>query len=91
VEKQLGLSLPALLKSVYLQVGNGGFGPGLGLIGLKRGYASDFGTLAETYEQFKGDCALVGKEWKTTCCSSVIGAATLSPASIVRNAIIRFI
>jgi hypothetical protein len=30
-------------------VGNGGFGPGFGVIGLKGGYASDYGTLVETF------------------------------------------
>jgi hypothetical protein len=67
-EKRLGFSLPPLLKSVYLQLGNGGFGPGRGgsLIGVKEGYASDFGTLVETYEQLKRDFTLEGKQWRTT-------------------------
>jgi SMI1 / KNR4 family (SUKH-1) len=65
-EKRLGFSIPPLLKSMYLEVGNGGFGPGRGgsLIGVKGGYASDFGTLVETYEQLKDDFALEGKEWR---------------------------
>ncbi len=56
-EAQLKFSIPPLLRFVYQNVGNGGFGPGRGgsLIGLKGGYASDFGTLVETYEQLKRD------------------------------------
>lgn len=49
-EKQLGFSIPSLLRLCYLAVGNGGYGPGFGIIGLKGGYASDYGTLLETYE-----------------------------------------
>jgi len=33
-EKKLGFELPSLLRILYLQIGNGGFGPGYGLIGL---------------------------------------------------------
>jgi hypothetical protein len=33
-EERLGFSLPALLRQVYLQVGDGGFGPGYGLFSL---------------------------------------------------------
>jgi hypothetical protein len=67
-EAQLGFSIPSLLKLVYLQVGNGGFGPGRGgsIIGLEGGYASDFGTLVETYEQLRADQALEGKQWRAT-------------------------
>jgi SMI1 / KNR4 family (SUKH-1) len=33
-ERQLGFRLPQFLRKVYLNVGNGGFGPGYGLYGL---------------------------------------------------------
>jgi SMI1-KNR4 cell-wall len=64
-EKRLGFSIPPLLKSIYLEVGNGGFGPGRGrsIIGVKGGYASDFGTLVETYKQLKDDFTLERNEW----------------------------
>ena len=48
-EKELGFALPRLLCICYLTIGNGGFGPGFGIIGLKGGYASDYGNLVETY------------------------------------------
>jgi hypothetical protein len=65
-EEALGLALPPCLQAVYLRVGNGGFGPGRGgnLIGVRAGYASDFGTLAETYWQLKGDYEAEGKSWQ---------------------------
>jgi hypothetical protein len=37
-EDLVGRSLPPLLKRLYLEVGNGGFGPGYGLLGLRDGY-----------------------------------------------------
>lgn len=37
VEELLGFDLPALLRSLYLQIGNGGFGPGYGLFALPLG------------------------------------------------------
>jgi hypothetical protein len=33
-ERQLGRPFPALLRRLYLEIGNGGFGPGYGIIGL---------------------------------------------------------
>jgi hypothetical protein len=52
-EKELGFSMPTLLRACYLSIGNGGFGPGLGLIGLEGGYTSDHGTLVEAYLSLK--------------------------------------
>jgi hypothetical protein len=63
-ERELGFSMPTLLKSCYLKIGNGGFGPGYGIIGLKGGHASDHGTLAEIHRLFQHDQAADGKEWK---------------------------
>lgn len=37
-EVRLGFELPALFKRLYMEIGNGGFGPGYGLIGLGGGY-----------------------------------------------------
>jgi hypothetical protein len=54
-EQKIGLSLPPLLRTIYLQIGNGGFGPGLGIIGVEGGYLSDFGDLADTYLRLRND------------------------------------
>src|SRR5262249_21759392 len=48
----LGFRLPRLLRAVYQSVGNGGFGPGYGLIGLEGGATDDQGlNLVELYQQ----------------------------------------
>src|SRR5579872_2241385 len=42
-EEILGFPLPPLLRTVYSQVANGGFGPGYGLLGAAGGYDSTLG------------------------------------------------
>jgi hypothetical protein len=50
-ERRLGFPLPPFLAEVYLRVGNGGFGPGYGLIGLPGGHTGDAGgSIVELYE-----------------------------------------
>lgn len=43
-ESTLGFELPPTLKSIYTEVGNGGFGPGQGLLRLVSGVAGGFPT-----------------------------------------------
>jgi SMI1 / KNR4 family (SUKH-1) len=64
-ERSLGFPMPVLLKLLYLRVANGGIGPNRWgtIIGLREGYASDFGTLGQTYEQLKHDYELDGSTW----------------------------
>src|SRR5512143_1594034 len=38
-EQRLGIELPALLVNLYTAIGNGGFGPGYGVLGLIHGHA----------------------------------------------------
>jgi hypothetical protein len=40
-ERRCGLRLPPFLRAVYLMIGNGGFGPGYGLLPLAQRGASD--------------------------------------------------
>lgn len=48
VEELLGHTLPIILVEVWTQVGNGGFGPGYGLLGLgPDGYPDDLGRPAD--------------------------------------------
>jgi SMI1 / KNR4 family (SUKH-1) len=50
-ERRLGFALPSSLAAVYVHVGNGGFGPGYGLIGLPGGYTGgENGSIVELYE-----------------------------------------
>lgn len=53
-EEYFGFALPKLLKRLYLEIGNGGFGPGP-LIGLPGGYESSWGDLLKTWTEMQ-DC-----------------------------------
>ena len=43
-EKEFGFTIPPLLKEIYIQVGNGGFGPGYGVMGVPGGFTDDQGS-----------------------------------------------
>jgi hypothetical protein len=52
-ERRLGFALPPPLRDVYTRVGNGGFGPAYGLIGVEGGAKDDLGrTVEEIYKAF---------------------------------------
>jgi len=52
-EATLGLRLPSLVRQLYVDVANGGFGPGAGLLGLAGGYSDAEGrTLVSVYQAF---------------------------------------
>lgn len=50
-ERSMRLTLPPLLKRLYLEVANGGFGPHQGLLGVEGGFADEDlgGTLVDAY------------------------------------------
>ncbi len=53
-EQRFGFRLPWFLAHVYQRVGNGGFGPGYGLIGLPGGFSHDEGkSIVELYESYQ--------------------------------------
>ena len=54
-EAVLGFKLPELLRQLYLRVGNGGFGPNHGIIGLEDGYPEDLSgaCLPELYQYYR--------------------------------------
>ncbi len=53
-EGRLGFELPALMKRICTEIGNGGFGPGYGLIGLTNGIPDDLSMTGPTiYQQFR--------------------------------------
>jgi hypothetical protein len=55
-ERVSGITFPTLLRSIYSEVGNGGFGPGGGLLGLTGGYPdSDGRTLLDRYQYLLGE------------------------------------
>jgi hypothetical protein len=52
-ERALGYPLPSLLRRLYLEVGNGGFGPGYGILGVRGGWNDDLGrTAIDAYREF---------------------------------------
>lgn len=57
VETHLGFVLPDILVQIYHQIGNGGFGPGYGLMGLSGdGFTDDLGHTADAlYASFRSD------------------------------------
>jgi hypothetical protein len=50
-EATIGFQIPALLQRLYLEVGNGGFGPGYGILGLRDGHQDQGGTAVDLYRQ----------------------------------------
>ena len=45
--RQLGIPIPADLRTIYVEVANGGFGPGYGLLGVDSGGTDDSGANVE--------------------------------------------
>lgn len=63
-EMALGLKIPTLLRSIYLNVANGGFGPGYGILGVAGGHRSGWGTaLVETFDEVKRGADYRGWRW----------------------------
>jgi hypothetical protein len=59
-EEELGHPLPALLRRLYLEVGNGGFGPAYGILGLERGHPRGRGeTAIEVYRSWTHEYGLL--------------------------------
>ena len=50
VELEIGFKLPELLRTIYLSVGNGGFGPQYGIVGTRGGSKLDRRTLETRYK-----------------------------------------
>jgi hypothetical protein len=50
-EPALGFQLPDLLRAIYLNVGNGGFGPEYGIIGTKGGFKLEKCSLESCYQR----------------------------------------
>ena len=54
-ESVIGHRLPSLLRRLYLEVGNGGFGPGYGVLGLTGGHHDDLGRTALDWYRWAHD------------------------------------
>ena len=64
-EATLGFALPATLRAIYLDVANGGFGPGYGVMGIEGGFTDDRKmTVVGRYQAFLApDLSDPGWEW----------------------------
>lgn len=63
-EKRLGMRLPPLVRRVYAEVGNGGFGPGYGLWGLITGHQDDRDSVVSRYELYTGPAPEGDENWR---------------------------
>ena len=53
-EQRLGFRIPETLRRAYLEVANGGFGPGYGVMGVEAGFMDDSGnTIADLFERYR--------------------------------------
>jgi hypothetical protein len=53
-ETRLRFALPRTLRRIYLEVANGGFGPGYGVMGADGGFTDDLGqTVADLYLSYR--------------------------------------
>jgi len=53
-QAELGLVLPPFLRRLYLEIANGGYGPGSGMLGIQRGYVDIDGmSLVGRYTEFR--------------------------------------
>jgi len=64
-ERSLEFSLPELLRRLYVEIGNGGFGPGYGFFPIPTIETSRAPTLLSLYQELKRPAASPGWEWPT--------------------------
>ena len=62
-ERQLGFALPLLLRRLYAEVANGGFGPGAGILGIVGGWATDRRQTVEDLYSEMLDAAHENRHW----------------------------
>jgi SMI1 / KNR4 family (SUKH-1) len=62
-ERRLGLALPPLLRRFYLEVANGGFGPGPGILGVARGWTNDQGKTVEDLHAVMLEAVREDRRW----------------------------
>ncbi len=63
-EKLIGFAFPPLLKELYLQVANGGFGPSHKILGVDGGYTSDEGDTIVDFYIFLSDTDPYDELWQ---------------------------
>ena len=71
VEAQIGFALPALLVRVYTEIGDGGFGPGYGMEGLR--------DAARIYVRYRDDPYAGDWTWPVGMLPLLFSSSTLWP------------
>ena len=62
-ERGLGFALPPLLRRLYAEVANGGFGPGSGILGIAGGWATDRRQTVEDLYQVMLEAVIENQHW----------------------------
>jgi len=74
-EQALGYPLPPLLKNLYMQIANGGFGPGYGLRGALGGYSTgetiveyyvSLGSIPSNYKEYEKTFEFSSEAWPSS-------------------------
>lgn len=63
IERELGLTFPDTLRRLYTEIGDGGFGPGNGFLGMNSASSPDDDTVVDLYQSFHGP-DLSDSTWK---------------------------
>jgi hypothetical protein len=62
-EASLGIRLPGLLRRLYSEIGNGGFGPGYGIFPVPNGRVTGLLSIVSLYEEFRKPSESKPWEW----------------------------
>ena len=62
-ERRLGFALPPLLRRLYAEVANGGFGPGAGILGVAGGWATDRRQTVEDLHHVMLEAVQENRDW----------------------------
>lgn len=63
-ESALGFPIPPLLKQIYTEIGDGGFGPGYGIISTNGGYEPYQENLVELYKSVQQGSQYLRLQWR---------------------------
>jgi hypothetical protein len=62
-ERRMGVTLPPLMRLLYLELANGGFGPGYGILGIEGGWTTDRGKTIEDLYAEMSDSQTEDSRW----------------------------
>jgi hypothetical protein len=62
-EVSLGFGIPVLIRRLYLEIGNGGFGPGYGIFAIPKGPTDGSRTIVRLYQEHRTPSRMNCWEW----------------------------